>query len=539
MDKHLAELIKQDTPPLNPLIANGLAVDHMKNVEAYVDAVFRSVSKDFPEGLTYVNCSRCTDAEEFAEITKKKGTKRTFDVAVSYIYMMKYHFRFKGEDLPPRYINLPFVGDAGYLVLGGSLFNISPTLADRVISVGVSSIFIRLLRDRLTIERMQQHYMADGKRESVQVAWSLIYHKNAKMRKIKATIRANTSLFHYLLCKYGFAETFARFGKCAPIVGGAEINKNTYPENEWVIITSSQVKPKGCGRSFWTASNLRMAIRRLDFEKPIVKNMIGGFFYIVDHFPQRVLPAYIGTANEKRLWMVLMGHILFSGNIDEGKLHDDVQDHINSMDEYLDSIVAVKLQDIDIFVENIYQLFGVVIENYNTWLLGATDKISSMADKELSTLYYVLYDITSAIFKMYFKLKAASKKELTAKEVIATMNLTLRSGMIFSLTRMHPEVSTVVCPGDNKAFKVTSLLVPQTASNRMSTRKDPQQIDDPSKRLHVTVAEFGNYSNLPKSAPDGRSRINQHAMLDDKGKVVRNPKFIALMDSVQKMIQRN
>jgi len=534
MDAFMGPLVDADTPALNPDIANGLAVKHFKDVEKHVHLVFQSAAKGFPEGLKYLGCRRCTPPEELAIVTKKKGSKRLYDVARSDIYMMQYLFEYKGEKLDPRYMYLPFVGEAGSLTMGGSHFNVSPLLTDRVISVGVSSIFIRLLRDRLTFERMSQHYMIDGKRETVQVAWSQIYHKNAKMKKLRPTVKANCTLMHYLLCKFGFAETFLKFGNCKPVVGGAEINKNVYPEDEWVICSSTQVKPKGCGRGFYEPTQIRVAVRKEELT-PMVKNMLGGFFYIADHFPTLLPPEWVES---KRQWMILLGHIIFSGSINAGKLYDDIADHMTSLDEYLDSLIMVKLQDIGIHVDDIYQVFGIVIERFNDWLLSATDKVASMYEKELSILPFSLYEITSAIFKLYFKLKAASKKELTAKEIVATMNLTLRTGLIFSLTKGHGEVSTISCPGDNKATKITSLLVPQSASNRQSSRKDRAVLNDPSKRLHVSVAEVGGYSNLPKSEPSGRSRINPHVKVDPKGVVLRNPAHMEMLDNVQELIRR-
>jgi hypothetical protein len=536
VDAFLGNLVAKDTPQINSIIANGIACTHMTQTEMYVDQVFRAASKGFPEGLTYTGCKRCTPHEEFAIVTRKKGTKRIYNVARSDIYMMKYFFNYKGIDLEPRYMYLPFVSDGGHITISGSRFTISPILSDRVISVGMSDIFVRLLRDRLTFKRTGYHYMVDGKRETVQVSWSLIYHKNSKMKKLRPTVKANCTLMHYLLCKYGFTDTFLKFGNCNPVIGGIEINKDTHPETDWVICSSTQVKPKGCMRGFYEPSIIRIAIRK-DEMTPIVRNMLGGFFYVVDHFPSRIKPT-LEYVNSQRLWKILLGNIIFSGSINEGKLHDDINDHIVSLDEYLDSLVILKLKDIGIHVEDIYQLFAVIIEHFNDWLLGSTDKVSSMYDKELSVLYYVLYDITSAIFRLYFKLKAASKKDLTAKEITTMMNLSLRQGTIFSITRNHNEISTISTSGDNKAFKTTAILVPQTSSTNISSRKDRAIVNDPQKRLHVSVAEVGSFANLPKSEPSGRSRINPCLQIDSKGVVLRDPRFIELLDSVQQIIKR-
>jgi len=536
MDPVLAQMLDKDVPKINPLIANGLACEHLKYVEEYVDAVMHSASKGFPKGLVYSGCHRCTPSEEFAFIGKKKGTKRIIDVAKSNIYLMKYFFHYNGVALDARYLFLPYVDDGGFIHLGGSRFNITPILSDRVVSVGVSDIFVRLLRDRLTFKRSSHGFMIDAKREIVQVSHSEIYHRPTRLNNLRPTVKANCTLMHYLLCKYGFTDTFLKFGNCTPIVGDGEINVISFPEDEWIICSSSQIKPKGCGRGFYEPSQVKVAIRKSEFT-PMVKNMIGGFFYVVDHFPNRIQPS-MEYLDSKRLWMILLGHIIFSGSVNEGKLYDDINDHIMSLDEYIDSLILHKLKDIGVPVTDIYQLFAVVIEHYNEWLLNAADSVASMYNKELNIVYYVMYEITSAIFKLYFKLKAASKRELTAKEIISAMNMTIKTGLIFSLTRNHGEISTISSSGDNKAFKITSLLVAQGDSSRLNSRKERATLSDPAKRLHVSVAEVGNSHAITKSDPSGRSKINNCVHIGRDGVVMRNPKFVDLLDNIQAMIRR-
>ena len=117
MDAILSELLEKDIPKINSIIGNGLACTHLNYTEAYIDAVFTSASKGFPPGLTYIGCKRCTPHEEFALVTKKKGTRRQLDTAKSNIYLMKYFFAYNGHPIEPRYIYLPYVEDAGFSIL--------------------------------------------------------------------------------------------------------------------------------------------------------------------------------------------------------------------------------------------------------------------------------------------------------------------------------------------------------------------------------------------------------------------------------------
>ena len=117
------------------------------------------------------------------------------------------------------------------------------------------------------------------------------------------------------------------------------------------------------------------------------------------------------------------------------------------------------------------------------------------------------------------------------------MGITLRQGLIFGMIKGHGEVSTISYSGDNKVTRITTLLKPQSGSNRTSARKDRANLSDPSRRLHVSVAEIGGYSNMPKSEPSGRERINPHTRVNSKGVVERNPARLALLDEVQDLIK--
>lgn len=535
MDQFFSDKIKGDTPTINPLIANGLATEHMKYTEDYIHNVWKAVSRDFPKGLEYVGCERCTPLEEHAHATSKKNNRRSFDIARSDTYLMKYLFRYNGVMLPPRFIYLPFVSDAGFINMGGSRFAISPVLSDKVISLGTTNVFVRLLRDKLTFERIPHNLVIDGKRELVNVVWSLIYHKPSNVDNVKSSVKAKCSLTHYLFCKYGFTQTFNIYGKCNPVVGSDDITVENYPEKDWVIAESSTIKPRGNFEQPYRPSQLKLAIRRSEFT-PMVKQMVAGFFYIVDHFPSRLNKPYLDNIS---LWKVLMGLIVFPGNIGEGKLLQDITEHFDSLDEYIDSIVSSKLKDIGYKCETIYDLFAVVIDSFSDWLLKAKDSINSMYDKELTTLYFVLMPITSPIFKLHFKLKkAASKKVLKDTDIITHMSAIVKPGIIFAITSQHNGVSTVSYSGDNKFFEVTSMLVPQKTSGK-GAQNDRAAINDPARRLHVSVAEVGAYLSFTKSDPSGRSQVNPHIRLDEKGTIVRDIQKQALLDMVQNKIKRD
>jgi hypothetical protein len=548
MDAELARLIAQETPDLNPDLANGLAVKHIPDVEPYIDSIFRALQKGFPDGFSYVTSTRCGPQGDFDELTKKKnGSKRYYDVATSQLFMTMLVFKYRGEEIR-RPLQLPYVEDAGVIYLGGSRFVISPVLSDRVMSVDLNSIFIRFNRGKVTFERSPQYFRANDVQETVDVVHGKIYNRPTKQTgTAKPTVKGNTTLVHYLFCKFGVHETFERFAGTVPVFGDAEtVNHHTHPQDQWVICESSGIKPRGVGDKIWVPSPIRLAVRR-DQYTATMKNYIAGLYYILDHFPRRVeLNQFTDEKfrNHTGRWRVLMGYLIFGGNIMEGHLHDNVTDHIGSLDEYVDEIMRVKFREIKVPVEDIYQFFGILIERFNQWLLDGADKINSLYDKELGVLYYVMEDVTIMINTFYFKLIASAKskremgKDLKKDDIVDLMNKFLRPGKIYSVTKMHQEVSTTSCSGDNKAFKITSMMVPQAKTSRRAGRSDSGAMTDPAKILHTSVAEIGGYANMPKSDPSGHSRINLYAQIDRFGVVLQNPELVSILKPTEEMIRR-
>jgi hypothetical protein len=538
MDREFGRLMAEDTPELNPLTANGLAVEHMRYLEPYVDQVFHMISREFPDGLKYEGSRRCTPLEEYREASRKKASKSTIDIAHSDFYLMRYDFSFEGVPLKPKFIYLPFVTDACIMHVNNSRYLVSPVLSDRVFSPGERNIFTRLLRARFYVERENHHFKMNNQRHTVQVVWSMIYNRPDKVKKLKKTVNMNCSLMHYLLAKYGFTETFARFAKVVPVVGTLEtITEVDYPPDQWVIAhtaMSANAKPKGAQKGTYIPTNIALAIPREDMARPIVKTMVGSFFYIADHFPDRVDPRYL---DDPHGWVVLLGHIIFSGTLGDGKLANDIYAHIASLDDYIDELIARRLREINIHVKDVYELFAILIEEFNDRIRRGIKMINSMYEKELSIVPFMLHELIVLIFKMNFKLKAAAKKGLKQKDIEGAMNI-IKTGKLFSLPKECGCLSTTSTPGDNKAFKLTSILIPQSKSHKPSSKGDRVVVDDISKRLHVSVAEVGVYSGMPKSEPSGRERLNLCVRFDETGLIQRNERFREMLDEVQEDIRR-
>lgn len=509
---------------------NGLASVYLPYVETYLDSVMKSASKGFPDGLEYVGYQKCTPAEEYTETTKDRNNKRVYNLARSDVYMVKYIFKYRGIELPPRYVSLPYSEEAGIIYLGGSRFHIKPVLSDKVISPGLDIVFVRLLRDKVTFRRCRHNIIIDGKHHLSPVIWSNIYRKAKDPKKTPITTKAETCLIHYLLARYGFTEMCQRMLGFVPIVGADEITEETYPSDKWIICQSMRMKPKTSKDLVYISSDIKIAIPREKWSF-LVESVVAGVYYVIDHFPARIRPNYM---NNTTLWSVLLGNIIFSGVYSEGKLFEDIKEHFNSLNDYVDVIVTKKLAEGGYVINTFYELLELIVDKFNIWVLQPGTSSTSVYGKTMEILYYVVYDITSGIFRANFRLnKMATRKVLSEKEIKEIFNKQFTPGAIFQLNSGKISVEAVSYSGDHKFPKITSVVSEQENVSGNNPGQKQRVTVGEDKRLHHSMIEAGSLLGMPKTNPTPNVRINPYISLNlGNGTIEANPALKDLLESV-------
>lgn len=531
MDKDLFTALRKGMRGFNPVVANGFATTQIPYAEQYINEIMECAARGFPPGLVYCGMYRCTPTEEYAEVTAKRNTRHSFEIARSDVYLVRFKFEYHGHPIV-RYVYMPYVRDAGLISVRGKIFGISPIMADKTMSVGVNSIFVLLNLAKLNFNRQIQHFYKDGARETVYVVWSEIY-RDSKKPAVLPDVRGNTTLIHYLFCKYGVSKTFSDYAGCPVIIADIDEIQAKLPEGDWVICQSSGIRPKEVMRRDYIASRAALAVPRAQYT-PLVANLIGGFFNVADLFPIEVVPdpEYYDNVD---LWKCLLGRLLISEYTSEGVLMDRIAKHLVSLDGYLDDMRKEMFRDDGIFCNDIYDFFAYIVEHFNEKVMQFGNMAGSLYGKRLTVLHYVLFDIVSQINGIKFALQPDGKKEFTLKDVEARLSKLDRELILKLNGPRHGEVSSVSCSGDNKVFKITSHVVMQT--NSTGGKRGKAKPGDPTKLLDVSIAEFCCYNSTAKSDPSSRNRLNPFALTSHSGELVRDEAVRDLTDRTQQLIK--
>lgn len=559
MDPILQGLIQQQMPDINPDIANGYAVKEMSNggVEMHVHEIFKCAAESFPEGLRYIDCEPVDPVKQYLVTTEPRAGSSTYEISRRDVFMMRYIFEYKGERIH-KYMNLPFVRDGGLMVLRGTTYSISPVLADKGISLGINWAFVPVLRSRVKFKRVVwPFYAGNVEMIDVYIVTTRLHQRSAKKARENGQppMNAESTVLHYLMGKYGLYDTFRKFFGVDVVVGYPdEVNEDNFPpflegedeldENSqgWTVCHSKGDVPRAVRDRDVSPSPICLAVRNEDFKDIVIRSAIASFFYIVDHFPHRVNPEDLdGSVDECNLWRILLGKIIGGVSGGDGVILDDMKDHYDSLDCYIDQKSKADLREGDIYVDDLYELLLIVMEIVSQPIVQTVDDLSTMANKRLMVMRYVLSDVNQSIFWMLFTLnrKASQNKELTFNDVESVIKRQLSTDTVvdkLSNTTKHSEISTVSSPGDNKIFKITSRVVQQTDSGE--SRKRSKAAMGEEKYLHASIAEHGSLAALPKSEPTGRGHLNVMGQTNEKGDLVPRERHKDLLREVQSKISR-
>ena len=515
------------SPRINPVLANGLVEHQSKGIERYIDEIIRSASHSFPPGLKYVDCRRATPEEQFRELTRLRRSKRIHELAASDLYHCKYRFEFNGIELKPRYIQLPYIRRGGLIRIRNASFVVSPVLADNVFSVERDQIYMPVSRSKLTFNRWPVTFRANGKLVSVDTVHSPIFNTRKKERhKHKVSL-----LIHYILARYGLKDGLKKYFGADVVCGYSDINEKDYPANKWVICSSTGVRPNTPGYNHYIPSELKFAIPKKQYNKTMA-SVMGGIFYIVDHEPDLVVPEQV---NGTGMWRRLLARFIKADVGIERKSIEEMNSHIDSVDDYMDDLVRRRLKAEGIPCDTIYSVFAHMLETFSDRTLECDP--ANMFDKRLESIPFLMYDVVYWIFTLMFELVKLTGERLNTASVERAFDLAFPTNEILKINRMHGEVATLESATDFLPLAVTKTLVPQSKANVIGRGSKGNEMNDPAFALHPSQCAVGTYLFITKSDPSARSAINHFLEIDDvTGAIKPNPAQQVVLDNLGKLL---
>lgn len=521
MNDVLSNILQHTTPRFNKSVTEGTSKEIMKHIPDYLDDIFkssiRSLSASVP--LRYEGYRKMIPEEEFDTIILNKNGKTIYDLTNSDIYPVEYIFNYNGEPIKKQ-IYLPFSARGNLMAISSVKYNIIPVLSDTVISPSPQKIFIRLLKDKLTFKSVVRNYVVNGER----VPGHVIYTKIVKIDSIKLTDRIGkpvTSIALYLVAKYGWKQTLKLFGNIEDYVvttGDVEHYRHDYN-----VFESSKIKPRGLKESVYVGHDIKICINKKYPMTSFLKNFLFGIIYSLDLLPEQaddMLSVVNGNnlADEIMYWRILLGRIIYKNSFSIDRIVEDMTEHFDTLEGYIDNLIKAKLRDSGIHIENFYDLLQIILENFNTWILNSKEYNSDINNRYIDILYYIMFDIILSFNKSILNInKRASKKNdlLSYKEVVKLLG-EVKTKTIFQLVKSSSPnlaIQLTEATSDIMYPKITALLEDQSRGNGVK-RGNNTQFPEATKTLRGHDLYLGSLLFLTKTSPSPRFRSNLYMHYD-------------------------
>lgn len=556
MNDILSMVIDKHSPKVNKNVTEGTAKELLSTIPAFLDSIIRSSIKSLSKGvpLEYIGYRKMTPKEEFELETYSSSNKATYELARSDTYNVVYEFRYMGEIIS-RPIALPFADHGNLIHISNTLYSIIPVLTDTVISPKRDEVFVRLIKDKLIFRNQSTNFSVY---EKLEVGGKVRYEENRKPGLVIYTniiktdsldLKDNigkpvTPIALYLLGEYGLAGTFKRYfniGKDDFILINGEPDDNI--KSNYTIFGSSKIKPKYSKDGLYKPHDLKFCFKRDIPINQSLENILHGVIYAFDLLPtnaEDLMETLINGTPEDEIffWRVLLGRLTYKNSYSVDRIIADMTNHFDVLQGYLDTLNKEKLEENGIYVENFFDLLNYILLNYNKWLITSKEYTSSLDNKYIDFLYYLMNDIIIGFNRVILKLnKRASNNrgdQLGFKEVSKLMSIDFKSKRIFNLITKGLSLALQVVDNtlDIKYPRITSILEDQSCGDGVKRAKN-SQLPESSKVLRGPDCYFGSLLYISKTKPSPRFKANLYMYYDYKTGRIAIPEH--LLAGIQKL----
>lgn len=465
MNNVLKNTIDNTVPKFNKDTVDGASKSILKEVPGFLDEIIKSsmMSLSRKVDLQYLGYRRLTPSEEYNYIVNKNNNKTVYDLARSDLYMIELSFMYSGTPVKKQ-LYLPFTDKANLMHISQTTYSLTSVLSDTVISPSHKELFVRLLKDKLTYRSVTRNVIIDGEKVPKQVIHANILRVNKN--QIKDNIgKPLTSPSLYLCGEYGLAATIKRYYKKTEVK--VTTDNVDHLRDKYHVFESSKIKPRSLKEYGYAGHDLKILISKDVGYNSFIENLFVGLIYTLDILPEHTedFVQLFDTGDvegEKLFWRIMLGRIAYKNSYSVDRMVEDINDHFETLQGYMDTLIKNKLSENNIKVGNFFDLIAVILDKYNTWLINSKEYNSNIDNRYLDILYYVLYDIIVGFNKVILNLnKRSQKKEVSMREFNKIVANEISPRKIFGLVKsmsMNLTISLAETTSDIMYPKITALL---------------------------------------------------------------------------------
>jgi hypothetical protein len=513
--KAILDAVQRNSPRYNDFLLRGFMHEQIEGAIDFVHTMFGEAIKLFGGHIQYRG-NRIMSPEKRAEyeLNAYKGCR----ITTSDLILVEFLFAFKGVEYPvPLYI--PYLRN-DVIVIQDTTYVLQRTIKEQAFSRINHGVTVKVIRQPIPFYNTARHRLTSYTDDyfSPETVPTTTIHRTKRTDKGRLP---NETIIHYLLCKFGFIGTLARFGLTPDdAIFTTTVGNDTAVYRYFV---AKQVKKK-------QLPDLFLKVRIEKFANPLVVKLLASILYTLTEFPRhRVEDLYDPTG---AIFRVMLGRIINGSNTNEVQSKNKIDTHIASVDTYLDPITQQRLESYGVVVADIYDLLQHVFVKI--------DELSRIAHTDLynSRIDYLEELLVETIVKsVYSRWYDAIRKlggpdidprQLNEKKVKHILNV--RDNLITGLYNSQIVQKSPPAYGDNA---LVGWLIQKIRQSGVA--RTPRVIRSPDHRFDSSMLYVETIIAFSKANPGAAGAINPYLPITRTGGVVRLP-YADEIDEIRKYL---
>lgn len=395
--------VSEKLPQFNKELLLGFRQKQINRSIEYMNNVYKQAVRALSDKVqvNYLGYRIMSPDEQVKQLTGGMSNKDTINVQRSEAVLVDFVFEYNGEqfDVP---LFLPYLRN-NVLVTNDTEYTVEHTIVQTSIvrTNEGKGIIIKVMQSPLRFWRnlTYSYISTDGRQDYDNIITTQAHYRTQETKKSE-----KTTVVLYLLAEYGFFGAMKMFSIEDGILGFVD----HVPEKKSDEFRYYEITP-----------TVFLKVREEIMETEDYRRVVASILYIWSFHKDFTMDiSYMYTPE---CYKMILGKIIY----DEPKptlAAGHGESHLESLRAYLDKMTQSELErEINVHVEDVFQLFVYVFYNINGWL--ANYSANDLFEKRLRGVDMLFTSTVEKLFKSIYKMKRLNKKKSDTSAVRKALRL--------------------------------------------------------------------------------------------------------------------
>ncbi len=540
----VVDMCSNALPKFNKYTLRGYRQQQIAKIPKMLDMIFGEAVKRFGVNergeptVKYIGHRFLAPEEVIASDAQNPKYSNYVEVLRTEQTLAEFEFEYGGDRFfTPIYI--PHLSEDA-LIVNGSKYYVMFALTDKIFYHIVKNpgIGIKILCAHLRFWRMFRYSIRSTRGE---VYGDQILGAKIHLREYQYTADdLQTALILYPLVKFGLKGTLERYGIDPSQI---QIVTDVTPQDEdlnygyfWIPITADEEAAKWNG-IFLKVHNDILAIAKKTNGR-IKIQIVVALHYILTYFSRckstiytdrHKLVQFLTEDPDFMVYKVILGKTVFGINYEsEVQVAGHIQDHLQSLEIYMDPATQEKLRSIGIECKDVYDLIHYVSLHMDEYVANYFP--SNVYDKQMNVLDLLLGNMVNTLFTRIYQKTNNRKgdKPFTLAQIASSLRvgakvfnrLYLCAGLIASNPSVFNDNGLLAVLGRRKRATFSTARAGSNSGIRRKGGSDTNLLQDPEHRTHSSLYIVESGSRTQTTDPTKSGTINGFLIVDPNGNLI-------------------